>query len=213
MNLRKTIISTLGAFAVTAGMVGGAAAQVSAPVAVDYGCPTTAGSVAIEVNGVIDYGLDDLSGDGATVEVTLDLTCNFSSNFNVSAAIGDFTLDGPGSGNPAMTTWFGGEHFRMDNGAVASSDVVVIPGFTAVPEVQETVFAGLVTEEDAIIQDDDSTTWVPVIPPFVYLPVIGVWQASPGITVVEWDASVHFLPLNLTPGTYSAPLTVDLNVN
>lgn len=208
MNLRKTFLSTVGAVALVGSMFAGVAnAQEEADVPVNYGCASTAGSVSVAVSGEIDYGLFESSGDGASVAVTLDLTCNFSSNFNVSATIGDFSLQGPGSGNPLMATGFGGEHFRMDNGEVASVDFDIIPGFTAEPDVQETVFAGLVTEEDAIIEDDDSTTWIG------WFPVIGVWQASPGISVVEWDASVHYLPLNLTPGTYTAPLTVDLTVN
>lgn len=208
MNLRKSMFSTLGAAALVFGMTGAAVLADEADVTVDYGCASTPGSVAVDVNGVIDYGIDDYSGDGATVVVTLDLTCNFSANFNVSAQIGGFSLDGPGTGNPIMATGFGSEHFRMDNGAVSSIDFPEIPGFTSAPDVQETVFGGLVTEEDRIVEDDDSWDYF-----LGFIPVLGIFDASPGISVVEWDASVHFLPLNLTPGTYTAPLTVDLTVN
>lgn len=214
MNFRKTLLSSFAAAGLVLSMAGVGLAQDNADVPVNYGCETTAGSVSVDVLGEIDYGLGDFSGGGAVVEVTLDLTCNFSSNFSVSAAIGDFSLQGPGSGNPVMATGFGGEHFRMDNGQVTSIDFVEVPGFTSAPAVQETVFAGLVTEEDAIVVDDDSTTWVQPIPWLpIYVPIIGIWQASPGVSVIEWDASVHYLPINLTPGTYTAPLVVDLTVN
>lgn len=207
MNLRKAIVSTFAAAGLVIGMGGGLASAAEADVTVNYGCASTPGSVSVAVDGTIDYGMYDSSGGGAVVEVTLDLTCNYSSNFSVSATIGSFGLTGPGSGNPLMATGFGGEHFRMDNGAVESINFPEVAGFTKRPDVQPTVFAGLVTSEDAIIEDNDSWSWIG------WFPVIGIWQASPGISVVEWDASVHFLPINLTPGTYTAPLTVDLTVN
>lgn len=206
MNLRKTLISSFAAAGLVVSMAGASVSADEADVPVNYGCESTAGSVSVAVEGAIDYGLDDFSGDGATVVVTLDLTCNFSSNFSVNASIGTFNLQGPGSGNPLMTTAFGGEHFRMDNGAVTDIDFVEIPGFTSAPTVQETVFAGLVTEEDAIVEDND------VFAPLPWFPILGMFQASPGVSVIEWDGSVHYLPLNLTPGSYTAPIMVDLNV-
>lgn len=211
MNVRKTLVSTLATIGLVFSGAGAAFADTEADVPVNYGCESTPGSVAVAVDGAIEYAEGDFSGDGATVQVTLDLTCNYSANFKVSAGIGDFTLDGPSTGNPLLSTGFGGEHFRMDNGHVVSIDFVEIPGFTSAPDVQSTVFGGFVTEEDAIVQDDDSITWVPT--PWGWFPILGLFQASPGVTVMEWDGSVHFLPLNLTPGTYTAPLTVDLTVN
>ncbi len=209
MNLRKTLLSTIGAVAIVGGMFGGlVSAETEADVTVDYGCATTAGSVGVAVDGVIEYGQFDSSGDGATVEVTLDLTCNYSANFSVSATISPFSLQGPGSGNPLMVTGFGGEHFRMDNGAVTDFDFIEVPGFTSRPDVQETVFAGWVTEEDAIVEDEDT-----LMSPWGPIPLLGLFQASPGISVIEWDASVHYLPINLTPGTYQGEITVDLSVN
>lgn len=209
MNIRKTLVSTLATVGLVLSGAGSAFADTEADVPVHYGCESTPGSVSVAVDGAIEYGIGDLGGGGATVEVTLDLTCNYSSNFSVSAGIGDFTLDGPGTGNPLLTEGFGGEHFRMDNGEVVSIDFVEIPLFTAKPSVQSSVFAGLVTEDDAIVQDQDS--WE--IFPGVWIPFIGLFQASPGISVMQWDGSVWFLPVNLTPGTYTAPLTVDLTVN
>lgn len=207
MNLRKSLVSTAASFAIVAGMLGGVVSADPAEVTVNYGCETTPGSVSVAVDGVIDYDTGASSGGGATVEVELDLTCNYSANFQVSASIGTFYLQGPGSGNPLMATAFSGAHFLMEDGDVTGVNFPLIDGFTSEPDVQETVFAGFVTEEDAVVQDND------VFAPIPWIPILGLFQSSPGISTIEWDASVNYLPINLTPGTYIGDLTVDLTVN
>lgn len=206
MNIRKTLLSTIGAVAIVGGMFGGVvAADDSADVQVNFGCESQPGAVYVDVEGPIEVDNDNLLNNGSLADgvvITLDLTCNWSSNFSVSASIGDFSYTGAPIYNPGLLDSFGGEHFRMDNGSITDYDYPLVFGVTALPEYKSTVFAGGVVDEDDVIEDYD--TWF-IIPVF--------WLASPGITEITWDAGVYLLPINLAPGTYVAPLTVDLTVN
>lgn len=200
MNLRKSLLSTFGVAAVVIGMTGGMVGAVEeAPVNVNFGCESQTGTVDVAVAGAID--VDQFVGNGSLadgVTITLDLTCNWSSNFSVSASIGDFEYQGAPIANPLLDDNFGGEHFRMSNGSIVSFDYPIIPLVTMVPDYQTTVFAGPTTVDNDVIEDFDFIIW---------------WLASPGVTVFNWDAEVWGLPVNLAPGTYTAPLTVDLTVN
>lgn len=208
MNLRKTLFSTIGVVAMVGGMFGGiVAAQEEADVNVNFGCESQPGSVSVAVAGPIEVDNDDFLNSGTLadgVTITLDLTCNWSSNFSVSAEIGDFSYTGAPIYNPVLDDSFGGEHFRMDNGSITSWDYPLVPGVTALPDFEATVFEGGEMSDGDVIEDP-GLWWAWIIPVF--------WEASPGITTFTWDAGVYGLPITLAPGTYTAPLTVDLTVN
>lgn len=201
MNLRRTLISSLATAGLLLGMGGGiATAADTDDVLVNYGCAATTPTVEVDFTGNIDVALFASSGSAAdSVTITLDLTCNFATNFSVNATIGDFEYQGPANGNPLLDEDFGGEHFLMSGGGITSINFPIIPFVTAAPDIQTNVFQGGVVVDNGVIEDENIFFWP--------------WLASPGITVATWDSSVGALPLNLVPGPYTAPLTVTLVVS
>lgn len=210
MNISKKFVNFVSAAALMVGMTSGIASAAtdtdSADTNLNVTCPATA-TVDVEVYG--NFAVDmtayqpffDAHLPGG-FEVTMDLTCNWSTDFQVSAEIGTFNHQNPGSIAPGTLPAFGGEHLLLDNGSLTSYSGPDIPFIAEAPNVEGTVFEFIQTYDPDVIENGyDVFFWwlVPV--------------ASPGITVATWDGHLYLLPPNLAEGTYTAPLTVELTVN
>lgn len=208
MNLRKSFTSVLAASAMLVGMTSGlVSAQADSDTEntnLNVVCPVTS-TVDLTVNG--DFTVDmttfqplyDAHLPGG-FEIEMDLSCNWTTDFQVSAEIGTFTYqDGPVE--PGQLPAFGGAHLYWDNGAGVYNgpDIYLLAG---APNVEGTVFEFLQTNDPDVIENGYDT--------FIFW---NVPVASPGVTVATWDGHLFALPFNLAPGLYTAPLTVELTIS
>lgn len=213
MNFRRNLLSTVGAVAMIGGLFGGIASAQPADTDTDdavlvVGCAETA-TVDIDVVGTfrVDASVAASSYD-ATLEdgfrITMDLTCNWSNDFQVSASIDDFEYVGDAPSGAADS--FGGEHLRLDNGSGTYNgpEQYLVSG---PPNIEGSVFEFFQTDDPDVIEN----AWDFVFIPWVYVGYAPI--ASPGVTVATWDGSLINLPSNLADGEYVAPLTVELTVN
>lgn len=213
MNIRKTLFNATVAFAVTFGMAGGALVGAvddsdTDDTVVVVGCAETA---TVDIDIVGKFRIDASSAASSYnaslpggFRMTLDLTCNWSNDFQVSATIGDFEYDGVAPGSALQS--FSGAHLRLDNGSgiYTGPDVYGVAG---APNIESSVFELFETSDpDAV---ENAWDWI-FIPFWGFFPVP---IASPGVTVATWDGSLVNVPGNLADGEYIAPLTVELTVN
>lgn len=214
MNIRKTLFNATAAFAVTFGMAGGALVGAvddsdTDDTVVVVGCAETA-TVDIDIVGKfrIDASSAASSYDASLPDgfrMTLDLTCNWSTDFQVSATIGDFEYDGVAPGSALQS--FSGAHLRLDNGSGTYNGPDVY-GVAGAPLIEASVFEFLQTSDPDVVENSWDLIFLP-FPPFIgFIPL-----ASPGVTVATWDGSLINVPGNLADGEYIAPLTVELTVN
>lgn len=170
---------------------------------VNVTCPQTA---SIDVNVLGEFSVDATVGSAyydahlpGGFQMVMDLSCNWSNDFTVSADISTFNYQGTAPANTAAS--FGGSHLLLDNGSgvYTGPDIYLLAG---PPNVEGSVFEFLQTNDPDVIENGhDTLLWFQI-------PV-----ASPGITTATWDGHLLFLPYNLADGQYVAPLTVNLTVN
>jgi hypothetical protein len=213
MNLRNKLVSTVGILALSLSLTGGIASAAQggvdatdkADTVVNVTCPYTT-SVDVNVLGAFDVTAGgtatSYSADGVEFEIVMDLTCNWSTNFQVGAKIDEFKFKGNAPKNSASS--FGGSALLLSGG----DGVYVGPemhqglfGLNAgAPDVQGQVFEGSQKSDSDVIENDT-----------FFFGLAGI--ASPGKTTATWDGSLSNLPANLAEGQYVAPLTVTLTVN
>lgn len=207
MKLRGKLLNTFAATAMLMGMTGGMAFAAddsdSADTNLNVICPVTS-QVDVEVNGNFEVNTSSYAPTydahlPGGFQITLDLSCNWSTDFQVSATIGTFQFQGVAP--PLTASAFGGSHLLLDNGSGSYSgpNIYLLAG---PPNVEGTVFEFLQTSDPDVIENGYDT--------FIFW---NVPTASPGVTVATWDGHLYLLPGNLATGTYTAPLTVELTVN
>lgn len=205
MNFSKKLVSGIGILALGFSMTAGMAAADPGPTdsdeaVVNVTCPLTQ-TVEVNVDGEMTLdattggvlGLPDLVDSTTTeVEVVLDLTCNYSRNFQVGAHISPFYYQGTDTLDILQASYISGSHFRMDNGDGNFN------GIGVKPEIKTTVFGGIpVNESEAITPGT-----------FIF------WDApAAGITTATWEGGVYLVPNNLGNGKYVADLDVELSVS
>jgi hypothetical protein len=209
MNLKQKLVSSVGILALSLSMTAGAAVakQVDddmADTVLNVVCPYTQ---TVDVNVLNSFSINASSGaqyHNASLpggfEMILDLRCNWSTDFQVDAKIGEFKLDRAAA--PGAVSSFSGRHLDLEKGTYKYEGPTFEKGWFQVsagaPDVQKTVFEGSAITDKAVIEDDSS----------FFFP-----QASPGITTAKWDGHLRNLPGNLSDGNYVAPLTVTLAVS
>lgn len=223
MNLKKSLVNSLAAASMLFTMAGSIALAAdtdsdAADTNLNVTCPHTA-SVDVNVYGA--FSVDATAGASSYnadlpggFEIVLDLSCNWSNDFAVSADIGSFQFQGTApSGTVDM---FGGSHLRLDNGSGVYTGPTIqpetyivydVPGAGA-PDVEGTVFEFLQTADSDVIENETDQLML-----FGFIPLWNVPIASPGVTTATWDGHLIALPANLAGGTYTAPLTVTLTAN
>jgi len=199
MSFRHKLVSTLGIAAIGISLTSGMALAQTTDMdetVVNVTCPYTASvdveSAAFSINTAGGQQSATIA-DGVTVK--LDLTCNWSNDFQVGASIGAFDYVGTAPSGSAQS--FGGSHFLLTSGSGVYAGPNV-PLITAAPEVEATVFESFQISDPTVIINDS----------FLFLD-----YAAPGVTTATWDSNLALLPLNLAGGAYIAPLTVTLTVN
>lgn len=213
MNLRKTLISSIATAGLLISMTGGIAGAVTA----DSETQTTNLTVSCSPTATVDLTTSNftLNTDGGNTDVPavpagfkikMDLSCNWTTDFQVNAKIGTFWHQNPLSVPSSQALGFSGAALELTGGVQNYSGITNINLFAGplagAPEYQANVFAGPVTTDTAVIEDASFNIWI------FHVPV-----ASPGVTTVTYDGDLIGLPNNLAPGVYQSNMTVELVVN
>ncbi|MGN6032486.1 MAG: hypothetical protein ACTHQE_12575 [Thermomicrobiales bacterium] len=201
MNLKQRIVSTIAAGALLFGATSGMALATStstdtASTTLNVTCPVTS---TVDVNVLGSFSVDPRVSNSASLtggfQVIMNLTCNWSNDFEVDATIGAFVYAGTAPSGSAAS--FPGSHLTLTNGSGNYSGITSVLPPAGAPNVRSTVFPGPVTSDDMIVNGV-----------FIFIP-----YASPGVTTATWDGNLSLLPANLAGGQYVAPLTVTLSVS
>lgn len=203
MNISKKFVNIVSAAAIMVGMTAGiASAQLTdnEDAVLNVTCPSTA-SVDLTVSGAFELNTTvyqpTYNVSGVDFGIIMDLSCNWSDDFQVSASVGSFIYQG--SAPSGTASWFSGAHLLWDGGTSVYAGPTIF-GFAGAPDVEGTVFEFFETSDPNVINNDE-----------IFFGLIDL--AAPGITTASWDGHLNLLPPNLANGQYKAPLTVVLSVS
>lgn len=223
MNLRRKILSVFATSSIVLGMTAGMAVAQDFDYAegetqLEVTCAPTTG-IELAVGG--PFTINTTDGDAGVgsqggFEFELDLTCNWSTDFEVNAEISDFVhadwenvilTNQAASFDGGRLTLTGGS--REYNGVVGLVDIGngAILSTAGPPAYVSTVFSGDSSYTDNAIEDQsESVTFWGIV-------INLVDAASPGVTTVSYTGNLDTSGLLLAQGTYEADLTLELIVN
>lgn len=226
MNLRKKITGVFAASALIVSMTSGIAFAQAGPeddAYLDVNCPVTP-SVAVEVNDRFSVdATGPVSGTNLlgqpyhnsdkidnVVVMKVDLTCSWSTNWDVEATIGTFHFQGSSvptntqASFPGYRLFLTGGDFHGLGYEGPSFPVDLIDGVpgAAAPKIESNLFGGPGDDQDTAITNGERGVWFFTYP-----------AASPGVTTAAWDGQLKNLPVNLAHGEYKATLDVVLSVD
>ena len=236
MNFRNKLLNSVAAASMVLGLAGSVALAQSGPsddAVLNMDCPA-AETVGVTVTG--EFTIDGSAGftgynifgqpyyDTAVindlVKMDVNLTCNWSTDWAVTATIGTFQHE-DGSVPNGYQSSFPGWRLSLTDGALlpgtAGYDGPVINYETTAllagpvvsagpPDVVEDLFGNFNDSVDTSITNGSRAATFFGIP----IPFTDVPYASPGLSSASWDGQLTNLPVNLYDGKYIAPLTVSM---
>lgn len=216
MNLRKTLFSSFAAASLLLGSGGGIALAAiadtdEAETNLTVSCSPTSTIDLTTSNFTLntDGGNTDVAAVPGGFEIVMDLSCNWTTDFQVNAEISSFVHQNPLLVPSSQALWFSGDALELTGGTLDYDGVwnanLFAGPLAGPPEYQTSIFSGNAVTDGAVIEDASFWTWFFI---WFYVPV-----ASPGISTATYDADLVGLPNNLAPGVYSADMTVELVVN